>query len=83
MCFVIECSLFLQIYLEKRAAERGEGSTDVLIVCSSALAGGELTEADGLVREGKATCMSLSTPSLSRFSLKLQLCSECLQLYFS
>jgi len=43
----------VKIYLEKRAAERGEGITDVLIVCSSALAGGELTEADGLVREVK------------------------------
>jgi hypothetical protein len=68
MCSGIECFLLLQVHLERRAAERQEGSTDVLIVCSSAVAGGELTEADGLVREGKATCMSLSTPSFLGFT---------------
>jgi hypothetical protein len=60
---VIDCFLLMQVYLENRATERQEGSTDVLIVCSSALAGEDLSEADGLVREGKASCMSLSIPS--------------------
>eukprot|EP00243_Klebsormidium_subtile_P002572 TRINITY_DN15199_c0_g1_i1.p1 TRINITY_DN15199_c0_g1~~TRINITY_DN15199_c0_g1_i1.p1 ORF type:complete len:319 (+),score=47.13 TRINITY_DN15199_c0_g1_i1:545-1501(+) len=41
----------VRAYLGKRAEEREAGSTDVLVVCSSAAAGEGLSEADALVGE--------------------------------